>query len=70
MSADTLLQTFFAFYSFEDLQANKIPGIDRTRLEDYLTEEDFEAHFGMKKEEWSKIPEWKRVEKKREMNFL
>lgn len=45
------------------------PGLDMTRLESYLTDEEFEAVFNMRRAQFAKLPEWARLNKKREVNL-
>ncbi|EGC37711.1 hypothetical protein DICPUDRAFT_46298 [Dictyostelium purpureum] len=48
-------------YSYEELLADPLPaGVDSTKLENYLSDEEFEKVFNMKRSEWEKIPTWKR----------
>ena len=37
ISAEALLATYTSIYSFDDLVAGIIPGVDRSCLEDYIT---------------------------------
>jgi hypothetical protein len=48
------------FYPLADLQAKRVEGIDNTGREQYLSPEDFLATFSMTKEEFAKLPKWKR----------
>jgi len=36
-----------------------------SRLEDYLSEEEFAKAFGCSRDEWLKRPQWKRIENKK-----
>merc|ERR1712130_857588 len=47
-------------YSYEELLQDPLPpGVDSTRLEHYLTEEEFEKVFKMTRSEFVLIPAWK-----------
>eukprot|EP00980_Cylindrotheca_fusiformis_P009434 scaffold2065_cov107-Cylindrotheca_fusiformis.AAC.4 len=48
------------YYPLADLQQKKVEGIDTTRREQYLSPEDFLENFSMTKEEFRKLPKWKR----------
>ena len=54
-------------YSYHQLlDADNLPeGVDRTRLEDYLTDDEFEKVFGMTRVEWNKMPKWRHPDLKR-----
>lgn len=70
VDADAVLAKYSATYSYDDLLTDKIPGLDRTRLEEYLSDADFEQHFGMPRDQWKAMQDWKRVEIKKQMHFL
>ena len=53
-------------YSLSDIRQGKVEGIDKTRREQYLFPEEFEATFGMTKEKFNAQPKWKRDKLKRE----
>ena len=58
-------------YSVEQLQIGKCPqGIDMTRREQYLSDADFEATFGMSKDTFLALPKWKRQRAKREVGLF
>merc|ERR1711924_29003 len=46
-------------YSLSDIRQGKVEGIDKTRREQYLFPEEFEATFGMTKEKFNAQPKWK-----------
>mmetsp|Transcript_96 Transcript_96/g.162 ORF Transcript_96/g.162 Transcript_96/m.162 type:complete len:545 (+) Transcript_96:55-1689(+) len=55
--------------SLEDLRdANvwKLKGVDPSKREEYLSDDAFKAVFGMSKEEFTKLPKWKRDKLKKE----
>nr|CDS30624.1 supervillin [Hymenolepis microstoma] len=58
-------------FSLQELQKNpKPPDLDITRLEVYLTNEDFEKAFHMSREAFSELPEWKKLNMKRNLNLF
>ncbi len=58
-------------FSVEQLQIGKCPqGIDMTRREQYLSDADFEATFGMSKDTFLALPKWKRQRAKREVGLF
>uniref|UniRef100_T1IV90 HP domain-containing protein n=1 Tax=Strigamia maritima TaxID=126957 RepID=T1IV90_STRMM len=46
------------------------PGVDPTRKEIYLEEEDFEEIFGMKLLEFEGLPQWKKIAMKRKVSLF
>jgi hypothetical protein len=48
------------YYSLVDLRQRRVEGIDKHNREQYLSPKDFEAAFGMSKEEFARCPKWKR----------
>ncbi|PRP85729.1 heat shock 70 kDa protein-like [Planoprotostelium fungivorum] len=59
------------FYSLEELQRKPSPtGTDLNNLEMYLSEEEFEKVFGMKKEEWKKMPLFRRNPIKQQLRLV
>jgi len=58
-------QEYNRVYTFEELK--KIPkGLDKTKLEQYLSDEDFMKHFRMTKEEFYDLPAWQQMNKRQE----
>lgn len=54
------------FIPYEELKALRVEdGIDATRKEDYLSPSDFEAVFGMSREDFKNVPKWKQVAAKK-----
>ena len=50
---------------------NGVPlGVDPKRIEDYLQDLDFQQLFGMSKVEYEKLPAWKQLEKKKQLNLI
>jgi hypothetical protein len=58
------------FYPLADLQAKRVEGIDNTGREQYLSPEDFLATFSMTKEEFVKLPKWKRDKAKTSLKLF
>jgi hypothetical protein len=59
------------FYSLSSLQSKvPIPGVDFSNRELYLSDADFINTFQMNKQQWSALPQWKRVEKKKSVNLF
>ena len=47
-------------YPYEELLKDPLPpGVDQTRLETYLDEQDFKKVFGMDLAAFMKLPQWK-----------
>lgn len=65
------VKKYHQFYTLDVLQ-RKVPpeGIDVTEKEMYLSDEDFEMVFRMSKEEYDKLPAWKRNNLRREKNLF
>lgn len=58
------------YYSLETIQQRMIEiCIDKNNREQYLSPDEFERVFGMTKDEFAKLPKWKRVNKKREFRL-
>lgn len=56
------------FHSFEDIRQRRVEDlIDTQHREQYLSPEDFEAHFKMTKEAFAKFPKWKRDKIKKDL---
>ena len=58
------------YYSLEDLQQQKIEGLDYTCREKYLSPIDFELHFKMTKDQFLEMPKWKRDRAKRKLRLF
>lgn len=58
------------YYSLTDIRQNKVAGIDKQNREQYLSPEDFLEVFKMTKEEFSKMPKWKRDNHKRDLHLF
>jgi len=61
-SGDVVLKEYLrSTYSYSELTSDSLPkGIDVTQKEIYLSDEEFENVFNMKKEDYEKIPSWRR----------
>jgi len=58
-------------YSLEDLKKRPLPaGVDAGLLEKYLQDADFPKAFGMSKDEFSKLQQWKQVQKKKQAGLF
>lgn len=58
------------YYSLVDLRQRRVDGIDKNNREQYLSPDDFEEAFKMSKEEFSKLPKWKRDNLKRNLHLF
>jgi len=57
-------------FTYDELVEKKYPkGIDTSRLEDYLNDDEFEKVFEMSLEEFQKQPLWKRQNVKRDLGL-
>ena len=54
------------YYSADDLRMKRIPGLDYSISESYLSPAEFTTIFGFTKEEFDKLPQWKRASMKRQ----
>jgi len=58
-------------YTWEELQKRPLPdGVDPSRLEKYLGDEDFKAHLGLTREEFVAAPRWKQLEIRKEKGLF
>jgi len=58
-------------YTYDELVAKKFPkGIDVTRLENYLSEEEFLKAFKVNRAEFEKFSDWKKEQLKKELNLF
>lgn len=57
------------YYSYQELvrrnQVKEYGDVNQTELEEYLTDGEFFVRFNMSKEDFKKLPRWRRVERKR-----
>eukprot|EP00794_Sanderia_malayensis_P005929 gene5929-6615_t len=58
-------------YSLEQLKGTDLPeGVDPTRAEQYLHDDDFSNLFSLTKEEFNKLPRWKQIQLKKDKGFF
>jgi len=58
-------------YTYQELLADPLPkGVDRTQLENYLTDEEFKQVFKMSREEYLNIPKWKHAQLKKDVGLF
>jgi len=58
-------------YSWEELQQRPLPdGVDPSRLEQYLNNEDFQKHLGLSRESFNKEPHWKQLNIRKEKGLF
>ncbi|EFA79330.1 RhoGEF domain-containing protein [Heterostelium album PN500] len=55
--------------SFEEIKSNRAE-LDQSKLETYLTDEEFSRVFNMEQSAFYKLPKWKQDQKKRELKLL
>jgi hypothetical protein len=54
------------FYNIKELDRKNLPeGVDASKLEDYLEDEEFEKVFGMKREQYNSLQNWKKEDLKK-----
>ncbi|TGZ58565.1 hypothetical protein CRM22_009591, partial [Opisthorchis felineus] len=66
-------KTSFKICPYEQLRVSAqrpLKGLDRTRLENYLSSTEFEALFGMPMHAFQRLPEWKRNDLKRKVDLI
>lgn len=58
-------------YTLAELKQTPLPeGVDPTRIEYYLNQDDFKTLFGVTKEEFPKVPRWKQIELKKKTGLF
>jgi supervillin len=58
-------------YSWEELKQRPLPdGVDPSRLEKYLSDDDFVAHLGLSREDFMAAPRWKQLEIRKEKGLF
>lgn len=58
-------------YTLEQLMQRPLPeGVDPTRIEQYLNDDEFTRMFQMKKDEFVKLPRWKQIQLRKENKFF
>lgn len=76
-SSTTTIEEYLSLYKQKTYPLNelldrkcKLEGINRFKMELYLTENDFEMCLGMKKEEFNNLPLWKKNKLKKEKGLF
>ena len=65
-----------ATYTLSELQVRPLPeqmileGVDPTRLESYLTADDFQATLGMSKTDFYALPAWRQSQLRKETGLF
>ena len=54
------------YYTADDLRMQRIPGLDYTISETFLSPAEFQSIFGMTRQEFDQLPQWKRSSIKRQ----
>lgn len=68
---DELLKYERTQFSLEELKKRPLPeGVDPSRLETYLSDEEFKKVFKMDKEQFSKLLAWKQTKAKKEAGLF
>uniref|UniRef100_A0A914DHI3 HP domain-containing protein n=1 Tax=Acrobeloides nanus TaxID=290746 RepID=A0A914DHI3_9BILA len=68
---NSLLEERTKFRSIDEVRARNLPkGCDLKSLEQYLNDEDFRKVFKMERKEFYKLPRWKQISLKKEMNLF
>lgn len=57
-------------FKYEDLFKKFPKGVNPERKEEYLTDEEFEKVFKMKRSDFLGLKEWRRVDKKKEAGLF
>eukprot|EP00094_Tigriopus_californicus_P009199 TCALIF_08869-PA protein Name:"Similar to SVIL Supervillin (Bos taurus)" AED:0.01 eAED:0.01 QI:0/0.8/0.66/0.83/1/1/6/288/1304 len=58
-------------YSWEELQQRPLPdGVDPAKLERYLSEDEFQSHFGFTKKDFMTFPRWKQTSIRKEKGLF
>ena len=57
------------YYSLVEIRQRKVDGIDKQNREQYLSPDEFQTAFKMSKEEFAKLPKWKRDNLKRDLHL-
>ncbi|CAG0916087.1 unnamed protein product [Notodromas monacha] len=71
LNPESILLSRKEFYLTEELRTHPLPpGVNPKLIEQYLSPDDFQNLFGMEKEDFNTLPEWKRVALKKEKHFF
>ena len=57
-------------FTLEQLQSSVPTGVDASKKETYLSDADFQTHFGMDKAAFAKLPAWKSKGVKQELGLF
>lgn len=57
-------------YTLADLQGKEVPGVPKDQKEEYLNDEDFVVAFGMERENFERLPLWRRQNLKKAANLF
>eukprot|EP01106_Pelomyxa_sp_JSP_P005402 TRINITY_DN1855_c0_g1_i3.p1 TRINITY_DN1855_c0_g1~~TRINITY_DN1855_c0_g1_i3.p1 ORF type:complete len:151 (-),score=42.93 TRINITY_DN1855_c0_g1_i3:188-640(-) len=70
-SVYSVLQDYHRVYSYEDLVAKRYPrGLDESKLEAYLSDEEFFSVLHVTRAEWDKLLSWQKQKLKRDANLF
>jgi gelsolin len=67
---DILQQLSTKFYSIKTLKSKIIEGVDYSKLEEYLEDTEFESTFGMTREKFNSLQNWKKEELKKKLDLF
>ncbi|KAH3759628.1 villin 1 S-like [Pelomyxa schiedti] len=71
VSVESILQEYNRTYTYEELVAKKFPkGLDESKLEQYLSDEEFRRYLTVPRAEWSRVPTWKKDKLKKEARLF
>jgi hypothetical protein len=71
MASSSLAALTQSTYPLDVLKKKPLPeGVDASRLEEYLSDADFEAAFKMKREAFKAIPKWKQLDIRRKVGLF
>lgn len=66
---EEVLKQYQKSFTLEEIMSNPPDYLDKSNLENYLLDEEFEKVFGMSKEIYRKLPIWKQTEKKKQVGL-
>jgi hypothetical protein len=70
VAAPKAVATASGTFTYEQLKSGVPDGVDPTKKEEYLSNEDFAAKFGVDKATFAAQPKWKRDAKKKELGLF